>query len=104
MGEEEEDWEAIERAHNRELLTRLVLQIAATCLTVWALTLPLTPIPTPTLTLTLSRDVPDGVGPALPSCCVCTACAPHRVADGFRPLAAVATRQADAPGAPACVV
>ena len=39
LGEEEEDWEAIERAHNRELLTRLVLQIAATCLTVWALAL-----------------------------------------------------------------
>ena len=47
MGEEEEDWEAIERAHNRELLTRLVLQIAATCLTVWALTLPPTPYPNP---------------------------------------------------------
>ena len=39
MGEEEEDWEAIERAHNRELLTRLVLQIAATCLTVRAASL-----------------------------------------------------------------
>ena len=45
MGEEEEDWEAIERAHNRELLTRLVLQIAATCLTVRALALPPTPYP-----------------------------------------------------------
>ena len=53
LGEEEEDWEAIERAHKRELLTRLVLQIAATCLTVRALALPPTPIPTPTLTLTL---------------------------------------------------
>ena len=47
MGEEEEDWEAIERAHNRELLTRLVLQIAATCLTVRALALPPTPYPNP---------------------------------------------------------
>ena len=41
LGEEEEDWEAIEKAHNRELLVRLVLQVAATCLTVWALPCPL---------------------------------------------------------------
>ena len=34
LGEEEEDWDAIEKAHNRELLVRLVLQVAATCLTV----------------------------------------------------------------------
>jgi hypothetical protein len=57
LGEEEEDWEAIERAHNRELLTRLVLQIAATCLTVWAAI----PTPASTRTLTLSRDVLDDV-------------------------------------------